>query len=660
MLTRLCRWLQKCQVNNIFEFYKLTEGSRLPFLFIPIMKKTTITCLFLLFCCVSFAQNSSYWQQKADYKMDVKMDVKSFTYQGTQELIYTNNSPDTLKKVYFHLFNNAFQPGSEMNARLESISDPDRRMVKTFKTPEKTTYESRISVLKPNEIGYLKVTDFKQDGQAAETKTVGTILEVFLKNPILPNQKSTFTMNFDGQVPVQIRRSGRNSAEGIALSMAQWYPKLAEYDFEGWHPDPYIGREFYGVWGDFDVKITLDKDYIIGGTGYLQNPNEIGYGYQDEGVVVKHAKKTKTLTWHFLAPNVHDFTWAADKDYIHDTAQVPGGAKLHFFYKNNPEIKENWKNLQPKAVQLMQFYNQNVGPYPYKQYSIIQGGDGGMEYAMSTLILGNGTMKGLQGVTAHEMAHSWFQFVLASNESKHYWMDEGFTSFISDLAENAIEEKKVDNPLEGSYKSYVFMVNSGKELPQTTHADRHDVNQIYSISAYSKGSVFLSQLGYVIGNENLMKTLRRYYKEFAFKHPTPTDFIRVAEKVSGTELEWYLNDWTRTTNTIDYGIKDVTAKDNKTSITLQRNGRMPMPVDLYVEYTDGTAETFYVPLRMMFGNKPNPYPNLKRTVLNDWAWSFGTYEFMIDKPKTSIKKIIIDPSEMMADVKKENNVYVQE
>ena len=624
------------------------------------MKKSTITSLFLIVCSLGFAQNHSYWQQHADYKIDVNMDVKSFTYKGKQELVYTNNSPDTLKKVYFHLFNNAFQPGSEMDARLQSISDPDRRMVKTFKTPEKTTYESRISVLKPNEIGYLKVLDFKQDGQSAITKTVGTILEVQLQKPILPNQKSTFTMNFDGQVPLQIRRSGRNSVEGIALSMAQWYPKMAEFDFEGWHPDPYIGREFHGVWGDFDVKITLDKDYIIGGTGYLQNQNEIGYGYQDEGITVKHPKKTKTLTWHFVAPKVHDFTWAADKDYLHDIVQVPGGAKIHFLYKNNPDILANWKNLQTKAVQLMQFFNENIGPYPYDQYSIIQGGDGGMEYAMSTLILGNGTMKGLQGVTAHEMAHSWFQFVLATNESKHYWMDEGFTSFISDLAENAINEEKVDNPLAGSYNSYYFLMNSGKELPQTTHADRHDVNQAYSISAYSKGSIFLSQLGYVIGNENLMKTLRRYYKEFAFKHPTPTDFIRVAEKVSGTELEWYLNDWTRTTNTIDYGIKNVSEKDKKTTVTLERIGRMPMPIDLYVEYTDGTAETFYVPLRMMFGEKPNPYTQLKRTVLSDWAWSFGTYEFSIDRPKKDIKLMVIDPSEMMADFNKENNSYVQE
>lgn len=623
------------------------------------MRKTAITTLLSIICSIGFAQNSSYWQQKADYKMDVAIDVKSFTYKGKQEIIYSNNSPDTLKKVYFHLFNNAFQPGSEMDARLQSISDPDKRMVKTFKTPEKTSYESRISKLTPTEIGFLKIINFKQDGQSAITKTTGTILEVFLKNPILPNQKSTFTMDFDGQVPVQIRRSGRNSAEGIALSMAQWYPKIAEYDFEGWHPDPYIAREFYGVWGNFDVKITIDKDYTIGGTGYLQNPNEIGHGYEDEGVVVKHSKKIKTLTWHFLAPNVHDFTWAADKDYIHDTVQVPNGPKLHFLYKNNPDIKENWKNLQPISVKLMEFFSENVGPYPYKQYSIIQGGDGGMEYAMSTLILGNGTMAGLQGVTAHEMAHSWFQFVLATNESKHYWMDEGFTSFISDLAENAISTKKVDNPLEGSYKSYYFMVNSGKELPQTTHADRHDVNQIYSISAYSKGSVFLSQLGYVIGNDNLMKTLRRYYKEFAFKHPTPNDFIRIAEKVSGMELGWYLNDWTKTTNTIDYGIKEVSEKDNKTTITLERIGRMPMPLDLYVEYLDGTAETFYIPLRMMFGEKLNPFTTLKRTVLADWAWSYGTYQFSIDKPKKQIKQIIIDPTEMMADIKKENNIFVQ-
>lgn len=591
--------------------------------------------------------------------MELSMDVKNYQYQGKQELLYTNNSPDTLHRVFYHLYNNAFQPGSEMDARIKAISDPDKRMIKTFKGSQNETKESRISALKPDEIGFLKINNFKQDGVAATTKVVGTILEVTLVKPILPNQKTTFTLDFDGQVPVQIRRSGRNNAEGVALSMTQWYPKMAEYDFEGWHADPYIGREFYGVWGNFDVKITIDKAYTVAGSGYLQNPNTIGHGYQDEGLEVKYGRKTKDLTWHFIAPNVHDFTWAADKDYIHDTAQVPGGAKLHFFYKNNPDILDNWKKLQPKTVQLMQFYNETVGQYPYEQYSVIQGGDGGMEYAMCTLISGNGSFNGLLGVTAHELAHSWFQFLLATNESKHYWMDEGFTSFISDLAENAIAEKKSDNPLQGSYNNYFFMVNSGKELPQTTHADRHDLNQVYSISAYSKGSIFLSQLGYVIGNENLMKTLKRYYREFVFKHPTPTDFIRIAEKVSGAELDWYLTDWTQTTNTIDYSIKSVIETGNTTTVVLNRIGRMPMPLDIYVEYNDGTVETFYVPLRMMHYEKENPYTQLERTVLPDWAWAFPNYQFELNKKASDIKRIVIDPSQMMADIDKDNNVYPQ-
>lgn len=603
------------------------------------------------------AQNPGYWQQQADYTMSVTMDVANNRYTGKQELVYTNNSPDTIHKVFYHLYNNAFQPGSEMDARVQSIKDPDGRMVTKTKIDGAEIKTSRIKNLKPGEIGFMKISNWTQDGTTARTIERGTILEVILAKPILPKSKSTFTLDFTGQVPIQIRRSGRNNAEGVALSMSQWYPKLAEYDVEGWHANPYIAREFHGVWGNFDVKITIDKAYTIGGTGYLQNANEIGHGYQTAGTTVNHSKKTKNLTWHFVAPNVHDFTWAADKDYIHDVYPGPNGVDLHFLYKNNPEFVGNWKKLQPLTAQLMSFFNTNVGNYPYKQYSVIQGGDGGMEYAMCTLILGNGTFDGLLGVTSHEMAHSWFQFVLATNESKYYWMDEGFTSFISDLALNTVSEKKEDNPLASSYAGYYYLVNSGRELPQTTHADRHDHNQAYSISAYSKGSIFLSQLGYLIGNDKLMESLRRYYDEFKFTHPVPNDFKRVAEKVSGAQLDWYLVDWTQTTNTIDYAIKDVEATAQGTNVVLERIGRMPMPIDLMVEYADGTFESFYVPLRMMYFEKANPYPQTTRTVLPDWAWAYPTYTFTIPKRASAVKTVMIDPSGMMADVKQDNNVF---
>jgi len=587
------------------------------------------------------------------------MDVKNYQYKGKQELVYTNNSPDTLRKVYYHLFNNAFQPGSEMDARLHSIKDPDGRMVNKVKVDGKEVKVSRIESLKPDEIGYLKISNFKQDGVAAETKTVSTILEVTLAKPILPNSKTTFTLDFDGQVPVQIRRSGRNNSEGVELSMAQWYPKMAEFDFEGWHADPYIAREFHGVWGDFDVNITIDKDYTLGGSGYLQNQNEIGHGYEDAGVNVNYPKKLKMLTWHFVAPMVHDFTWAADKNYIHDVVKGPNDVALHFLYKNYPKTIENWKKVEPMMVDVMDFYNKNIGNYPYKQYSFIQGGDGGMEYAMCTLMLGNGTLEGIYGTATHELGHSWFQHILASNESKHPWMDEGFTTYVEDWAQNELGAKKVENPFEGNYKAYYSLVNSGKEQPQTTHGDRYDENRPYSISSYVKGSLFLSQLNYLIGKDKTAETIKRYYHDFKFKHPTPNDVKRTAERVSGANLDWYLVDWTETLNTIDYGIKAVTDNGDKTTVSLERIGRMPMPIDLLVEYTDGTTESFYVPLRLMSFEKENPNPAVKRTVLNDWTWAQSNYDFTIAKAKGTIKKITIDPSGLMADVKQENNVYKQ-
>src|SRR3970040_608095 len=225
------------------------------------MRKFLLLSIMMLPFGSTYAQSATYWQQHVDYKMDVTMDVKNYRYKGKQELVYTNNSPDTLKRVYYHLFNNAFQPGSEMDARLHSIKDPDGRMVVKKVVDGKEVKVSRIESLKPNEIGYLKISNFKQDGVDASAKTVGTILIVDLAKPILPNSKTTFSLDFDGQVPVQIRRSGRNNSEGVELSMAQWYPKMAEFDFEGWHADPYIARDFHGVCGNFDWKITIEKDY---------------------------------------------------------------------------------------------------------------------------------------------------------------------------------------------------------------------------------------------------------------------------------------------------------------------------------------------------------------------------------------------------------------
>lgn len=582
--------------------------------------------------------NFEYWQQHVDYTMDVKMDVNTFNYEGTQKLIYTNNSPDNLEQVFYHLFYNAFQPGSEMDVRSMTIADADTRV------------GDRISKLQKEDFGFLNVVSLTQNKIPLKYTTSGTVLEVQLNEPIKSGESAIFEMRFEGQVPPVIRRAGKNSQEGVALSMAQWYPKMAEYDFEGWHADPYIGREFHGVWGDFDVKLTLDKNYTVGGTGYLQNPNEIGHGYG--------TKETKNdsdlLTWHFVAPNVHDFTWAADPNFVHDTLQVPDGPMLHFLYKKSlkRKYKKRWKDLQIPASEIMQYYSKNVGKYPYDQYSVIQGGDGGMEYGMCTLITGERTFEGLLGVTAHEIGHTWFQFLMASNESKHPWLDEGFAEYTCTLIENSILGVETSEPMKRHFNRYFDLALSGKEQPMSTHADRFAYNKSYSISTYSKGALVLAQLRYIIGEDNFWETLKKYYNDWAFKHPTPNDFMRCAEKTSGMELEWFLTDWTQTTNTIDYGVKDAVALEGQTIITLERIGLMPMPVEVQVLMKDGRKKEYYIPLQMMRGERPL---RNNETLLEDWAWAYPEYRFTVDVNPAKIESITIDVNKETADINKENN-----
>lgn len=583
------------------------------------------------------------FQQAVDYKMDVSMDVESNQYTGTQELVYTNNSPDTLTRVFYHLYYNAFQPGSMMDVRSRTIADPDRRV------------GDRIANLQPDEIGYLHVKNLKMNGEEVKSTEVGTILEVDLPEPILPNSEVTFTLEFEGQVPVQIRRSGRDSEEGVRYSMSQWYPKMANYDEQGWHANPYIGREFYGIWGDFDVKITIDKSYTIGGTGYLQNPNEIGHGYEEEGVTVPDPAG-ETLTWHFKAPMVHDFMWGADDKYQHDRVVMENGITVHHFFIPGEKTSENWEKLKEFTPKAIEYMSEHFGQYPYKQFSVVQGGDGGMEYAMSTLITGERSLPSLVGVMVHELAHSWYHGVLASNESLYPWMDEGFTSYASNLTMNEIMRRgNTTNVHAGSYRGYFGLAKSGVEEPMSTHADHYHTNRAYGSAAYSKGAVFMEQLGYVIGADVRNRGLLRYFNEWKFKHPNVNDLIRIMEKESGLELDWYKEYFVNSTKTIDYGIKEVAADGDKTAITLDRIGLMPMPLDIVVTYQDGSQEQIYLPLVIMRGEKSNESGMPERIHSEDWPWTNLTKTILIDKSLNTIKSVEIDPSGRLADLERENN-----
>ncbi len=591
----------------------------------------------------SYAQ-SFRWQQKVDYKMNINFDHTNHRYTGKQVLTYYNNSPEAITKVYYHLYYNAFQPGSSMDVRSRTIEDADPRV------------SDRIYNLTEEEQGYIHTKTLKADGKDLQFKENETILEVTLNKPIPAGGKLVFEMEFEGQVPLQIRRSGRNSSEGIDYSMTQWYPKMCEYDERGWHANPYIAREFYGVWGDFEVNITIDKKYILAGTGILQNPNEIGYGYASDESKVKRSAGDK-LTWKFKAQNVHDFAWAADPDYVHDKIKVENSnITLRFFYQGGQDYSATWKDLQPLAAKAFDYLNKNFGVYPYTEYSIIQGGDGGMEYPMATLITGNRKLPSLTGVTVHEAAHSWYQGVLGFDESHYYWMDEGFTSFATgETMDYLFKSATSGEPHKNAYRGYYAIVEEGKEEALDTHADHFITNDAYGTAAYNKGQVYLAQLEYIVGTFPFRSALLDFFNTWKFKHPNANDFLRIVEKHSGMELDWYNEYFVNSTKTIDYSISGMLADASNTNVLLKRKGLMPMPLDVEVVYADDSKEIFVIALDIMRGEKQaNGYKG-KWTVLPDWNWVEDTYLLELNRAAKDVKSITIDPSNRMADIDRSNN-----
>ena len=581
------------------------------------------------------------WQQRVKYTMQVELNDQDHRFSGTTELVYTNNSPDTLREVFFHLYYNAFRPGSEMDVRSRTIADPDERV------------GSRIAELGPHEVGSQEVVDLRQDGQLCRSVPMGTVLKVLLAKPLLPRKSTTFAYGFKGQVPVQIRRAGRNNAEKVAYSMAQWYPKLAEYDQRGWHAYPYVGREFHGVWGDFDVTLTMDSAYTIAATGVLQNPHEVGHGYPTGKKALKRPTGDR-LKWRFVANNVHDFAWAADRDFVHTVDRVPGGPELHFFRKNDPELEPTWKELPGYMVRSFQHMDKHFGKYPWPQYSFVQGGDGGMEYPMLTLITGKRRLGSLVGVSVHESVHSWYYGVLASNEGRFPWMDEGFTEYASSEVMQELFPRAED-PHRSAFEGYGTLVRSGRHEPPSLHADHFITNRGYGATAYSFGEMFVHQLGAVVGEKELRAGLLRYYDVCRFKHPEPIDFERVMEKRSGIELDWYFDEWINTTRTLDYGIRTVLGTDGGTMVELERTEEQLMPVDVAVALRDGTTQHYHIPLSLQRGAKRPDSETFPFEVLAPWQWTDPTYAFRVPVALASIKSITIDPLGRTADMDRSDN-----
>lgn len=603
--------------------------------------------LFLMLFSVAGAQQNAYYQQNAKYTMDIEVDAADFTYQGKQTVKYTNNSPDALRVVYFHLYWNAFRPGSMMDQRVQSQGKKgDSRLQKDG--------VSRLAQIPEDQTGFQNIHWIRQNGTDLKFEIQETVMKVYLNTPLAPNSSTEFTMEWDARIPMQIRRSGRNNREGVAMTMTQWYPKIAEYDYDGWAAFDYVGREFHAPFADFDVTIKIDKDYVVGAGGVLQNPLEVK-GYDDNSNV-KFDAGNKAV-WHWKAKNILDFAWAADPDYSVEHFTILDGPKVYYVYQKSDRT-QFWEASKPYIKNFFQLMNATFGRYSYPTYTYIQGGDGGMEYGMCSMILGEATtLEGLVGLMVHEGGHSWFQQMLATNESMRPWMDEGFTSYAEDFVMYRLfpPQQPWPNPYVNAIKGYVNFTKTGLEEPASWLGDHHDSGSAYTYASYVKGELYLVELGYIMGEPTLSKVMKEYFAAWNLKHPSDRDFLHIAQQVSGMDLKWFHHYWLNTTKTIDYAVKSVQYGKDSTVITLENKGGIPMPIDFSILTKDKKIISYQIPLNMTHTWKSaDIYGDF--TTLAYWPWTQKEYTFTIPYSRQQLSALGIDFSQRLADVNPQDNI----
>ncbi|HEY0733127.1 MAG TPA: M1 family metallopeptidase, partial [Chitinophagaceae bacterium] len=479
------------------------------------MKKLLLLLIITLLVNLSYSQ---YWQQQVNFLIEVSLNEKEKTLDGFERLEYINNSPDTLTYIWFHIWPNAYKNDKT------AFSDQLLRNGNT-----------KFYFSDKEEKGYMNRLDFKVNGQTARTEDHPQyidIIKVILPTALHPNEKVIISTPFHVKLPFNFSRGGY---DGASFQVTQWYPKPAVYDQNGWHPMPYLDQgEFFSEFGNYDVRITVPKDFVVAATGQLQNEDEISW--LRSRTTVPALKKTissktsatksnsknaprkpveetvdvspsGTKSLRYLQENVHDFAWFANKDFIvnYDTCQLQSGRVIDVYTFYTEKEKEVWKNSVQFSKDAIQFYSNEVGEYPYSIVSAVQGPPsfgGGMEYPTITVISPMASEKQLDAVLAHEIGHNWFYGILANNERAYPWMDEGLNSFY----DKKYLESKYGNDTNEEELVFQTLVKQHKDQPITTRSeDFTGLN--YGLVAYHKTAVWLQLIEEKIGEDKFKKTI---------------------------------------------------------------------------------------------------------------------------------------------------------
>ena len=584
-----------------------------------------------------------YWQNQANYNINVSLDDTNHKISGSVEIEYINNSPFDLDFAWLFLEQNRFTPNSRG----------------TLTTPiSGNRYNGNIDG------GYTIKNVVVKSGKETSTKHIitDTRMQVFFKEPLkAKGGKATISMDFDFKIPVKgMDRMGRLQVEdGVIYALAQWYPKMVTFDdVGGWNIMPYLGAgEFYLEYGNFKYSVEVPREYIVVGSGELQNPKEVLTKTQQQRLetaknsdettfIIKPEEVGKTqqirpqgdrLVWEFEMENSRDIAFAASKTFIWDAAKInlPNGKKAlaQSAYPKESSGNNAWERSTEYTKASVEHYSEKWFAYPYKNAINVAADVGGMEYPGIVFCSYKSKGEGLWGVTDHEFGHIWFPMIVGSNERKHAWMDEGFNTFINLYSTDAFNNGEYPNRMLMAKQNLIACFLSPTREAINTYPDVAQSNNL-GIVAYYKPALGLYILReYILGQERFDIAFKAYIKAWAYKHPTPADFFNMMENASGEDLNWFFSAWFYSNQNIDLAINTVEKKKNGYHITFDNNG-MPMPVEYSVYFKDGTKEKLRLPVEVWQKN-------------DSWTTMINT-----DK---SISKVVIDPDRFLVDVKPDNN-----
>ncbi len=548
-----------------------------------------------------------YWQQRADYSIKASLDTATRRLAGSEQITYTNNSPDTLRFVWMQLDQNLFRPGSVGSLLFPSDSRFGSAGFEGGFEIESVTQAKSIVAKKSVAPAPLR------------TRVDDTMMYVELAFPLAPGGTAHLNLSYAFNIPEH--GADRMGRDGALYEMAQWYPRMAVYDdVHGWNTDQYLGQgEFYLEYGNIDYEITLPAGYIVAGSGVLQNPAQVltptersrlaSAVKSDSTMAIVTADELSagaarprtdgTLTWRFKAERVRDVAWAASPDFLWD-ASGWNGVLAQALYR--PSSVATWKDAARMSRFSILEYSTHWFQYPYPQITAVEGPVSGMEYPMVAMEARGDDPADLYNVITHEIGHMWYPMTVGSDERRYAWMDEGFNTFINTFSEEDYWNRDDTGVRRNESRHVTSLDQSPTAQPIMTPANRYRNNDNLGSLAYVKPSIMLLALrNKVLGPEVFDSAFREYTRRWAFKHPQPADFFRTIEEVSGRDLSWFWRSFFFTTSSLDQAVESVKlGRDSSALVTIRNEGSAVMPVELQLSFEDGTTQLLKLPVEIWY------------------------------------------------------------